>query len=339
MAISVVKAGDFSGQRVDEAVLESSDGVKINLMNWGVTVRDWQVPVPGGMRSVVLGFDSFEPYPEHSPYFGSLAGRVANRIAHGRFELDGARYQLDINFESSHLHGGSEGIGRQVWQMETDSASNAVRFSLSSPDGAMGYPGEIDFTATYTLTGKKLTLELSGVPDKPTPISLVQHHYFNLGITDSVLDHKVHMPHSVAHTETDDGLLITGVVSPVGGTAYDFTSPRIMRDAGGAPVSYDLNYVLATRRNIDDPIAIVQGEDGVLTLKQWSDRPGLQLYNSVWSDVTVPGHGGRTYGQYSGLCFEDQMFPDAVNQPHFPNVICTPDTPYKHTGAFDISQA
>lgn len=337
MAISITKAGEFSGHRVDEAALESDSGVKVHLMNWGVTVRDWQVPVAGGMRSAVLGFDSFAPYPKHSPYFGSVAGRVANRIAHARFELDGQSYDVDANFHGSHLHGGTEGIGRQVWDMEPDSAANAVHFRLKSPDGAMGYPGAVDFSATYTLTGNKLALELSGLPDRPTPISLVQHHYFNLGTTDSVLDHQVHMPHSVARTETDDGLLITGTILPVKGTIYDFTEPRTMRDAVGAPIAYDLNFALATRRNMDDPVAIVTGEDELLTLRQWSDRPGLQLYNSVWSDVGVSGHGGRTYGKFSGLCFEDQMFPDAVNQPHFPDVICTPDRPYKHKCAFEIS--
>lgn len=336
MTISVTKVGEFNGQRVDEAVLESADGVKIHLMSWGVTVRDWQVPVPGGMRSVALGFDSFEPYPEHSPYFGSLAGRVANRIAHSTFTLDGKTYTLDANFGASHLHGGTNGIGRQFWQMEPDSAANAVRFALKSPDGEMGYPGNVDFKATYRLEGKKLSLELSGMPDQPTPISLVQHHYFNLGTSYNVLDHKVHMPASVARTITDDDLLITGTIQPVRGTPYDFTAPRILRDAEGAPVAFDLNYALATGRDMNEPIASATGEDGVLTLKQWSDRPGLQLYNSVWSDVAVPGHNGRTYGQFSGLCFEDQMFPDAVNQPHFPDVICTPDKPYHHQCTFEI---
>lgn len=336
MTISVLNAGEFDGQRVDEAVLQSDDGVCVNIMNWGVVVRNWQVPVADGMRSVVLGFDSFAPYPEHSPHFGALTGQVANRISGATFELDGKRYQLDANEGTSQLHGGPNGIGRRVWAMEPDSAANAVKFTLDSPDGTMGYPGNVHFEVVYTLTGRKLRLEFSATTDAPTPISLVQHQYFNLGSSDLILDHTVHMPHAVARTESNDQLLPTGVILPIAGTQYDFLTPRTLRDSDGAPIDYDLNMVLATGRDLADPIAIVRGEDNALTLKLWSDKPGLQFYDSVMSNVTVPGLGGKMYGKYSGLCFEDQMFPDAVNIPHFPNIICTPDRPYSHWCEIEI---
>ncbi len=336
MRIAVTRAGEFEGRRVDEAVLESPEGVRVNLMSWGVVVRDWQVPVGEVLRSVVLGFEEFAPYPEHSPYFGAIAGRVANRTANSRFTLDGTAYELVPNEGPNHLHGGPENLGRQVWDLEPDESNNAVRFTLTSPDGAMGYPGNVVFTATYTLTGKTLTLELTGVPDRPTPISLVQHQYFNLGLTDTVLDHTVHLPHAVARTQTDDALLTTGVISPVAGTDHDFLGPRTIRRADGSVADYDGNMVLATRRRAEDPIAIVTGEDGALTLRQWSDRPGLQFYNSVWTDVAVPGLGGKRYGKYSGLCLEDQMFPGALHQPHFPHIICTPDAPYRHRCVIEI---
>lgn len=337
MAISMVKAGEFGGKRVDEAVLTNADGVQVNLLNWGVVVRDWQVPVAGGMRSVVLGFDSFAPYPEHSPHMGALAGRVANRIANSTFELDGKRYELEANEGPNHLHGGKDGIGRQVWTMEPDSAANAVKFTLDSPDGEMGYPGNVHFEALYTLKGKKLRLELSATTDAVTPISVVQHQYFNLGTTDSVLDHKVHMPHCVARTQSDDALLMTGVISPVQGTQYDFLTPHTTQDNAGNPIDFDLNMVLASGRDLADPIAIATGEDDALTLKLWSDQPGLQFYNSVMTDIAIPGRNGRPYKKYSGLCFEDQMFPDAVNQPHFPNIIHTPDRPYSHWCEIEIA--
>jgi len=336
MTIKVGGAGDFGGRRVDEAALESESGVFVHLMNWGVTVRDWRVPVEGGQRQVVLGFEDFDPYPEHSPHLGSLAGRVANRIAGGRFSLDGVWYQLDRNEGGNCLHGGSEGLGRQVWEMETDSAANAVCFSHKSPDGAMGFPGNVAFSATYALSGHRLSLEIVGMPDRPTPISLVQHIYFNLGLAGSVLDHRVEMPYSVARTETDDDLVATGVIRPVQGTEFDFRSGRPLRDAAGKPQSFDLNYVLATGRPAEAPVVVASGEDGALGLRLWTDRPGLQFYNSVWTDIAVPGHGGRRYGRHSGLCFEDQMWPDAVNQPHFPDIICTPDRPYRHWCAIEI---
>lgn len=337
MAIKVTRAGAFEGRRVDEAVLESNSGVAVHFLGWGATVRDWLVPVAGGTRSVVLGFDDFAPYSGRSEHLGALAGRVANRIAKARFELEGKTYFLDANDEDFCLHGGREGLGRRVWEMQPDSASNAVRFTYTSPDGEMGFPGRVDFSAVYSLAGNTLSLEITGTPDRPTPISVVQHIYFNLGLTETVLDHTVHLPESVARTETDESLVINGVIRPVQGTAYDLMTPRNLRDARGNPIDYDLNFVLRTGRDHTDPIVIASGEDGALTLKLWSDRPGLQFYNGVWTDLAVPGHGGRRYAKHSGLCFEDQMWPDAVNQPHFPNVICTPDTPYRHECAIEIA--
>ena len=337
MAIAVNRIGEFNGKPVDEAVLVSGSGVRVALMTWGVVLRDWQVPAAGTPRSVALGFDSFAPYPAHSPHFGAVIGRVANRIGKARFTLDGKTYTLVPNEGPNQLHGGPDGIDQQVWAMETDSAKNAVRFTLSSPDGAMGYPGKVNFEAVYTLSGNRLRLEMNGMPDRPTPVSMVQHHYFNLGTTDTVLDHTVHMPKSVARTVAGQDLIQSGVIEPVAGTVNDFLTPRTMRYGAGRGIDYDLNYVLATRRDKADPIAIATGEDGALTLKLWSDRPGLQFYNGVWTDVTVPGIGGRVYGKNSGLCFEDQMLPDAVNNPHFPSIIVTPDAPYKHWCEIEIA--
>ena len=135
------KIGTFGGKSVEETVLKSTTGVEVALINWGVIVRDWRVPIKGKPRSVVLGFDTFEPYLEHSPYFGALVGRVANRIKNSRFTVDGKTYTLPPTEGPNHLHGGPEGIGRQVWDMDVDSAANRVKFTYASPDGAMGYPG------------------------------------------------------------------------------------------------------------------------------------------------------------------------------------------------------
>ena len=337
MAIAINRIGEFNGQRVDEAVLESANGVRVAIMNWGVVVRDWQVPVAGTPRQVVLGFESFAPYPEHSPYFGAVVGRVANRIKHSRFTLDGKTYELAPNEGTNQLHGGPEGLGRQVWDMEADEAANALVFTHTSPDGAMGYPGTVKFEVRYTLAGNRLRLEFSGMPDRPTPISMVQHQYFNLGTTGTVLDHTVHLPESVAQTLSGPDLIPTGTIVPVAGTISDFLTPRSMRFGGGRGIDYDMNFVLAAGRDTAKPIAIAKGEDGALTLKLFSDRPGLQFYNGVWTDVSVPGHGGRIYGKNSGLCFEDQMFPDALNNRHFPNIIATPDRPYHHWSEFEIA--
>lgn len=336
MGIAVTTFGSHEGQRVDHFTLASETGVNIDIIGYGVAVRDWRVPVKGGMRSVVLGFESFEPYPAHSPHFGALAGRIANRVENARFELDGKTIHLTPNMGVHQLHGGPGGLGRQVWAGEADSARNAVRFTHFSPDGAMGYPGNVAFEAVYTLRGNKLHLELTGRPDRKTPISLVQHQYFNLGTGPDVLDHVVAIA-ADARTALDDNLIANGEILPVRGTHFDLRAGRTQRDSEGQPIDFDGNFVLDAGRNPDDPIATVTGPDGELTLKQWSDRPGLQFYNSVWCDVPVPGLGGRRYGKHAGLCLEDQMFPNAVHHRHFPDIMVTPDKPYRHWCSFEIA--
>jgi aldose 1-epimerase len=335
MGVAVSRAGEFEGKRVDEAVLVSDAGVEVCILNYGVTVRDWRVPVAGGLRSIVLGFESFDPYPEHSPYFGAIAGRVANRVRDAEFSLNGHSYALDANDGGNQLHGGPKGLSHQIWNMEPDSASNAVRFTHFSPDGAMGYPGNVGFEAVYRLNGESLELEMSAETDVPTPISLVQHIYFNLGTGADVLDHVIRIP-GTAHTELGAGLVTTGAILPVDGTVYDFRDGRKLRDENGAPIDYDFNLVLDPTRKLTDPIAEVASPDGALKLTQWSDQKGLQVYNGIWTDVSAPGLGGRQYGKYSGLCLEDQAFPDALHHPNFPSIISDPAHPYQHRCRFEV---
>ncbi|MEO9297104.1 aldose epimerase family protein [Devosia alba] len=336
MTIAVSTFGTHNEQRVDQFTLLSDTGVSVDLIGYGVAVRDWRVPVAGGERTVVLGFDTLAAYLAHSPHFGALAGRVANRIKDASFALNGKTYQLPPNAGSLQLHGGAEGLGRQVWKGQVDEANNAVRFSHFSPDGAMGYPGNVNFAATYSLKGNVLRLELDATTDQATPISLVQHQYFNLGRTDDVLDHTIQV-NSSAYTELGADLAPTGAILPSAGTQYDLRTPRTMRDAAGAPVAYDIGMVLDTGRKLVDPIATVVGPDQALTLRLWSDRPGVQVYNGVWTDVPVPGLNGKTYGKHSGFCLEDQAFADAVHNPHFPNVIYSPDRPYSHWCEIEIA--
>jgi len=337
MSISTRTFGSLEGKRVDGFTLTSDTGAVVDIIGYGVVVRDWQVPVAGeAPRSVVLGFDHFDAYPAHSPHFGSLAGRVANRISGASFDLDGRTYNLAPNEGGSTLHGGPEGLGRQVWDGEADSAANSVRFTHFSPDGAMGFPGAVGFTATYRLHGNRLKLELTATPDRRTPIAVVQHQYFNLGTGTDVLDHNVWIDAS-ARSEVGSDLIPTGAILPTNGTAYDFrTAGHTLRKQDGSPLECDLNLVLATGRNHADPIATVRGPDGKLTLKLWTDQPAVQLYNGVWTDVPVPGLGGKKYGRFSGLCLEDQMYPDALHQPHFPSIVVSPDQPYSHWCEFEI---
>jgi aldose 1-epimerase len=330
--------GSYEGKEINQFTLVSAEGVEVDIINWGVTVRDWRVPVGGGVRSVVLGFETFDHYPAHSPHFGSLAGRVANRIAGAQFELGGETFTVPPNEGPNSLHGGPEGLGRQVWEAEADDATNAVVFSLVSPDGAAGYPGTLKLKATYRLAGHKLRLELGATTDRPTPLSLVQHQYFNLGTTDDVLDHSYWFAANAFTEVNAEDLIPTGnIIEAKPGTPWHFRTPRALRGIGGQPINYDGNMVLDSGRDHAEPVAVVRSPEGDLALRQWTDRPGLQFYNGTMTNVPPGlGIGGRNYGLYSGFCLEDQAFPDALHHPHFPNIIITPDRPYAHWCEFEI---
>ena len=335
MTIAVSTFGTLEGKPVQQFKLKSETGVEVDIIEYGVAVRDWRVPVDGALRSVVLGFDRLEDYVEHSPHFGALAGRVANRISGASFEIDGVTYKTQPNWLGHTLHGGSGGLGRVVWSGKADEANNAVVFTYHSPDGDMGFPGNADFTATYSLKGNKLRLEFAATTDKTTPISLVQHQYFNLGTGADVLDH-VYQIESSAYTEPGEQLIPTGAILPSRGTDYDLRAPRTMKN-GATPVDYDINLVLDGGRDTGKPVATVKAPDGKLTLKLLTDRPGLQVYNSVTTNVPVPGLNGKTYGRHCGFCLEDQSFPDAVHNPHFPSVWHGPGKPYAHWCEFEIA--
>lgn len=335
--VAVRPFGSFGGKQVEQFTLTSVTGVEVDILNWGGVVRDWRVPVAGGKRSVVLGLEKFEDYPVHSPHFGGFAGRVANRIGGASFELDGKTYKVAANEGPNSLHGGPEGVGRLVWDAVPDDATNAVVFSLDSPDGAMGYPGHLRLKATYRLDGNRLRLEFGAVTDRPTPLSLVQHQYFNLGTGDDVLDHTYWFAAN-AITEVDNQLIPTGdIIETRPGTQWNFRTPKGLRDSSGAAIGYDGNLVLDAGRDPAAPVAIVKSPSGDLTLKLWTDRPGLQFYNAMMTNVPAGlGLGGKTYGKYSGFCLEDQAFPDAVHHAHFPSIIITPDKPYSHWCEFEI---
>jgi aldose 1-epimerase len=335
MPVSVTTVGEHRGKRVEQFRLTSDTGVTVDILSYGVAVRDWRVPVAGGERAVVLGFEDFALYPEHSPHFGAVTGRVANRIRGASFEVGGRTHALVANERGNQLHGGPEGLGMQVWDGYANQTANSVLFTHLSRDGAMGYPGNVNFTAIYTLTGNRLRLDLHAAPDCPTPISLVQHQYFNLGTADTVLDHRMQI-NSSAHTELGPDLVPTGAILPSRGTRYDMRTARTLRDETGAPLDYDIGYVLDTGRNLEDAVATVTAPEGDLTLRLWTDRPGVQVYNGVVTNVQVPGIGGRRYGKHSGFCLEDQNFADAVHNPHFPSIIHSPERPYRHWSVIEI---
>jgi aldose 1-epimerase len=309
--------GTFEGRPVHEARLVSGTGVALDVLSFGGVVRDLRVPAADGVtRSVTLGFPTFEPYIENSRAFGAICGRVANRIRDARFTLAGTSHALDRNRGAHHIHGGRRGLGLQLWEMEAD--DRTARLTLTSPDGEMGYPGEVRFTVRITLKANSVTFDMTGEPDRPTPINLAQHSYYHLG--GPVAEHTL-MVDARRVCDLDADFLPTGEIVDVAGTPLDFRSPRPI-----GTTEIDRNYCL----DGNDPAAVLEGRDFRLSLT--TDRPGLQVYDAFnMPPVPVPGIGGVRYGAFAGIALEAQDWPDAVNHPSFPSVIATPDRPYRQT--------
>jgi len=329
--------GEVDGQAVHEVTLATSAGAQAKILSWGAVVRDLIVPDGSTRRRVVLGFDNLTDYLAHSPYFGAIAGRFANRIAHSRFLLDGRTHQLETNEAGRHsLHGGIRGFGTRPWQLEGADVQ-AVRLRLVSPDGDGGYPGRLDTTCTYRLLEPAiLRLEILATSDAPTLVNLAHHSYFNLALgpeptVPSVLDHLLSV-NAAFYTPVDAELIPTGEIRSVAGTPYDFRMARPLRNA--ANVAYDVNFVLA---DIPDPIsglalaARLRAPSGGLGLAVHTSEPGLQVYDGAKLAIPCAGLGGAQYGSHAGLCLEPQRFPDSPNRRHFTAARLAPGETYRQT--------
>ena len=323
---------DEKGCAVEEVVLESADAA-VSILSLGCITRDWRVDGPNGSLPMVLGFPRLEDYLHHSRAHGAIVGRVANRTAGAAFELDGRTWALTPNEGANHLHGGAVGLGRRIWEMETDGAANAVRLAWNSPDGEEGYPGAVDFVVTIRLDGARLVYEMAGTPDRPTPVGLANHNYYNLGGGGTVKDHLL-MVDAAAYTPTDARLIPTGEIREVEGTDYDFTEEREIGDR-----KLDTNLVLRSSRDVDDPAARARCERTGLGLGLWTGEPGLQIFDAPEMTIDVPGHDGQTYGPFAGFCLEAQKFPDSLHNPEWPSLIVTPESPYFQRLAVEIGRA
>ncbi|SFM57517.1 aldose epimerase family protein [Shimia aestuarii] len=305
-------------QDIRRHVLRDGD-VSVAILSLGCITQDWRVPHQGARRSIVLGYADPVAYLDNPANLGTIVGRVANRIGHATFALNGSRHRLDANIAPHMLHGGTGGIGKRLWQMEPD-ATNAVQLRLSSPDGDQGFPGRADFRVTITLAGNTLTYDMGAEVDRPTPINLAQHNYYNLMGHGSARDHVLRLP-AAQITETDGDSIPTGALLPISGTRHDFTTARSFAEADPQALGYDDNFAL------DGNVATLTAPDGLrLTLE--TDQPGMQLYSSRYLEPVHPPVPGQSHTAYDAICLEAQHFPDAVNHPHFAPIIATPDRPY-----------
>ncbi|GFP86250.1 aldose 1-epimerase [Phtheirospermum japonicum] len=328
-------------------IFELNNGtMQVRVSNYGCTITSLFVPDKNGnLADVVLGFDTIEPYQKGAaPYFGCIVGRVANRIKDGKFTLDGVDYSLPVNKPPNSLHGGHKGFDKVVWEVAEHKQGDtpSITFKYHSRDGEEGYPGDVSFTATYTLTSKTtMQLDMEGEPkNKPTPISLAQHTYWNLAGHNSgkVLDHTIQIWANHI-TPVDESIVPTGEIKPVKNTPFDFTAEnKIGSRIHEVGIGYDHNYVLDCGDEKSGLKRAAKLKDPVSsrTLNLWTNAPGMQFYTANYVNGIV-GKGGAVYDKHAAACLETQGFPNAINQPNFPNVVVRPGEKYKHSMLFEFS--
>jgi aldose 1-epimerase len=327
--------------------LDSGGGLRTEILELGAVVRTLHVPDrEGRVADVVLGFDEPSAYLTQKDYFGAVVGRFANRIAHGRFVLDGHTYTLATNNGRNHLHGGDVGFCKRLWNGEAveSDLGPAVRFTYVSAAGEEGYPGRVEARVTYTLSPDTLIVDYEATTDAPTVVNLSQHSYFNLAGHDGgdVLDHRVQIL-AASFTPVDETLIPTGEIVAVAATPFDFRTPvtigaRIDADdvqlerAGG----YDHNFVLDQADDLR-VAAIVSHAASGRRLEISTDRPGVQFYSGNFLDGTVQGKNGVRYRHRTGFCLETQTFPDAPNRHAFPSATLRPGEVHKTRTTFKFS--
>lgn len=331
------------GQPVQLFSLANDNGMEVQLTNYGGIITSLRVPDrEGRVEDVVLGHETLEGYLHHSRYFGALIGRYANRIARGKFVLNGREYVLATNHGKNHLHGGLKGFDKVVWQPEE--IPGGVRLIYRSPDGEEGYPGNLEATVDYTLgQAKELRIDYFATTDKETIVNLTNHSYFNLAGAGTVLDHELEI-RAESFTPVDEGLIPTGEIRAVTDTPMDFTRPQTigarikddydqLRLAGG----YDHNFVLQSGAERFRVVATLYDPKSGRIMQVSTTQPGLQFYSGNFLDGSILGKGGRPYVKHCACCFETQHFPDSPNQPSFPSTVLRPGERYQQTTVFRFS--
>ncbi|AUS07375.1 aldose epimerase family protein [Pseudotamlana carrageenivorans] len=325
---------------IDQFTLKNTNGVTLNVITYGGRITSLKVPNKNGaFENVVLGFDNLEDYLKDNPFFGALIGRFGNRIAKGKFTLNGNEYTLATNDGPNHLHGGVDGFDRVVWTAEPieDEEESSLKLTYLSKDGEEGYPGNLEVTVVYTLT-KDNALEVSykATTDKATVVNLTQHAYFNLtgDFTKDILDHEV-VINADAYLPVDATLIPTGVIKNVEGTPFDFRKAKTI----GKDITtqneqlilgkgYDHCWVLNGEKDSMRQVASAYDKASGRLMEIYTDEPGIQFYTGNFLDGTLPMPEGGTYGHRTGFCLETQHFPDAPNQKNFPSVVLNPGETY-----------
>jgi len=339
--------GDMpDGHAVSVYTLRNSKGAEARIIDYGGLVISLKMPDRNGnFGDVVLGFDNLNDYMTKSPYFGALIGRYGNRIAKGKFTLDGTQYTLAVNNGPNSLHGGLKGFDKVFWNATPEETPNgpSLRLTYLSKDGEEGYPGNLNVTAVYTLTDdNSLRLDYTATTDKDTVLNLTHHSYFNLRGSGAILDHVVYI-NADKFTPVDSTLIPTGELKPVEGTPFDFRKPttfgaRIGQDDEQLKFGngYDHNFVINNPGSIRLMARVSEPTTGRI-LEVYSAEPGLQVYSGNFLDGTLTGKGGWVYQFRDAFCMEPQGFPDSPNRPEFPSTKLKPGETYRHAVACGFS--
>jgi len=330
----------------DMIILTNSQGMEVRAIPYGGIITSIRVPDrSGNFDDVVLGYDAPESYiKNNAPYMGAIIGRYGNRIAKGMFTLNGQTYVLATNNGPNHLHGGKRGFDKVTWQTEEfrNADGPGVIFKYTSPDGEEGYPGALQVSVTYTLADRnELIIDYTAAADKPTPVNLTQHSYFNLtGVTRDVLDHEVTI-NADRYTPVDVTMIPTGTLQPVEGTPFDFRNPASIGSRINEPdeqlrnaMGYDHNFVLNRFGDGLVHAAHVYEPSSGRVLDVSTTEPGLQFYTGNFLDSSITGKSGHVYQRRFAFCLETQHFPDSPNQPQFPSTIVCPGNEYRSRTIF-----
>jgi aldose 1-epimerase len=336
------------GTPVELYTLRNSKGMEATIMTYGGIVTSLKTPDKlGKLGDVVLGYDNLDGYIKSTPYFGALIGRYGNRIAHGKFSLDGVEYMLATNNGANSLHGGLKGFDKVVWTARPLPSSSGPSLILTyvSKGGEEGYPGNLAVTAVYSVTeDNSLRVDFTATTDEKTIVNLTHHSYFNLRGSGDVLDHVV-LINADKFTPVDSTLIPTGELRPVAGTPFDFQMPTAIGDrinqTNDEQIAfgngYDHNWVLNKNANELSLAARVVELTTGRTLEVWSTEPGTQFYSGNFLDGTITGKGGWTYQFRNGFCFEPQHYPDSPNHPAFPTTTLNPGQKYHNTIIYKFS--
>ena len=335
------------GKAVEVVTLVNDLGMEVRAMSYGATILSIKVPdAKGVMGDVVLGYDSLAGYVKNSPYFGAVVGRYGNRIAKGRFTLDGKTYTLAVNNGPNALHGGLRGFDKLVWKPELVRSDSGVgvAFTLVSPDGDEGYPGTLTARVTYTLmrARNEIAIDYEAATDRATPVNLTNHSYFNLASSDDILGHMLTLQ-ADSMTPVDSTLIPTGSIVPVSRTPFDFRTPMTIgaridakdeqiRNGGG----YDHNFVINRTAPGLVHFAHVSEPASGRTLDVSTTEPGVQFYSGNFLDGTIIGKGGQVYQHRTGFCLETQHYPDSPNHANFPSTIHRPGSSYRSRTVFSF---